>query len=120
MWINFFFIVLLACLSEAINSSLLNKIVPVYFPFLCIKSNYVISFFAAFARIIIGVFIFLVCYWFDGSSHGEKVIFGILTFFKLLALLLLYLSSHRLRIKAITKLIKQRKELKDEFEDTEE
>ena len=116
LWINFFFIVLLSYLSEAINSSLLNKIVPVYFSFLCIKSSNVISTLSAISRLLIGIFIFLVCALFEEAENGEKIIFGLLLLTKISAFFCLYVSLNKIRIKAITKLIKQRKELKEEFE----
>ena len=110
MWLGFFLTVLLSCISEALISNLLNKVVPVYFKLLCIHSEYVISAVSAFSKIISGLLIFLFCFQ---TVEGEKIIFSIFFFFTLISLILLLLWNRNIKVKAITKLIKQRKEFRD-------
>lgn len=113
MWVGFFLLIASSCISEALITNLLIKIIPIYYDLLCIKADNVISSISAISNIISGLIIYILC--FKMNEHGEKVVFSILIFLKIVSFVICLIWKDNFRVKAITKLIKQRKELRDLF-----
>ena len=110
LWITFFSMVFLICVIEAITSSLMFKIVPVYFSVCCIDSYYVISVTSALGRIFAGGMIYACCLVWVKGMHIALVVLAII---KIISVILFLLNYKNLKIKAIAKLIKLRKELRE-------
>lgn len=110
LWICFFAMTFLIGLVQANTSLLLEKIVPMQFSFLCIKSNFVIPIFSAIGKFTAGIVSYGCCLlW----GKGQHLVLGINALIEISSLILFFMFYKNFKVKAISKLIKQRKDLRD-------
>lgn len=105
--ICFFVMISVTNLIENLACSLVSRIIPIRFQLGCLPENTTISIVSTAGKIIASIFIYLV--W---QERVLVIIFSVFLGLFLILMLVLVLFGNGLKEKAISRLLKQRKELR--------
>ena len=109
LWFAFFVLLFLVSVIESITSVLVSKIVPIKYWLYFINPQYLIPVLSAYGRCVAVLMLYLCCYlW----NRGVHIALGVLSLIKIISIIIFALNYNNMKVKAIAKLIKDRKELR--------